>query len=253
LNDSVPVLKCDINANPQMKQRMLVMSPKCGFYREFTFLNPNELIFQCVLNQEGWKKNIQHYPILAKLNLKTKKIQFYNYRLREELKRINRPMLTDIYQTVAGDKLLVSYMFSPSVDVISLKTKKQTGTIELKSTYQTGEIPSLKAGASGFEEERFAIETPYYGPVIYNPYKQCSYHIYYHQLPERTRNGDFTIQQDKRVSVAIFDKTNRWVGEIKLKNAYAGPITPTPRGFLLNLNDLKITNDEIQFKEYLHE
>lgn len=251
--DSTAVLEFSINNDPVMKKRMLVMNEGMGFTRDFTFINEYELIFQCIPSKEGWKKIADHYPILAKLNLKTKKITVFNYTFRRELADETRPMMSDIYQTVADGKLLVSYMFSPVVDVISLKTGKQTGTITLKSTYQGRDIPSLGETYTDFEKERFPIETEFYGPIVYNPHKNCYYRIFYHRLPERNAQDEFTISMDKKASVAIFDRKHRWVGEVNIDVPMIGAITPTKEGFLLNLNKVKIKENTVYFKTYYHD
>ena len=252
LDHSTPVLEFSINNDPKMKDRLLMMNEALGFNREFTFLNAHELIFQCTPNRAGMKKQITNYPVFAKLNLITKQIVFYDYNFRKELLDKIRPLQNDIYQTVSNGNLLVSYMFSPVIDVISLKTGKKTGTMSFQSAYQTEEIPYLNEYYTDFEKERFGIEAAHYGALVYNPYKNCYYRVFYKQLPERNQQGDFTVPLDRKVSVGIFNHKGKWLGEVNIKNAFVSAITPTRKGFLLNINEVKVEDQTIRFKEYVH-
>lgn len=253
LKDSIPILEFSINNDAKIKKRQLMMNEAMGFNRDFTFLNTHELIFQCTPNIAGMKKQMRNYPVFAKLDLETKKITFFDYAFRDEFLDKIRPLQSDIYQTLSGDKFLVSYMFSPEVDIISLKTGKKAGVTFFRSTYQTEEIPALDENYTDFEKERFGIEAAHYGMLVYNPYKNCYYRVFYKQLPERNKQGDFTIPLDRKVSIAIFDSKGKWLGEVNIKNAFVSAITPTKKGFLLNVNEVKVEDKVIRFKEYFHD
>jgi hypothetical protein len=244
----------DINANIHIKKRNIFMNPTLGFTRDFAFINESEFIFTTLRKPKSVNQNKSgNYPLFCKYNLKSGKVTFYDYYYRRSYFSYNRPLRTTLFHNVVGDTLMVAYMYSSEVDLFSLRKNKLIGKKNMDSKYQTGEIPFLEKYYSDFEMERYDIETPVYGQVFYNPFKSCYYRVFYHALPEKNENDEYTIQQDKKASIAIYDTSYKWIAEVDINNCFVSGITPTKKGFILNLNDIKTTENKVFYKEYYHD
>lgn len=114
----------------------------------------------------------------------------------------------------------MSYSHTEKVDLFSRKQNKVIGQVDVRSKFHTKPILALKNFKNEFENERFDVESAEYGPIYFNKFKKCYYRVFYHELPRKNENDEYTIVEDKKCSIAIFNENFEWIGEYKLNTWY---------------------------------
>lgn len=142
------------------------------------------------------------------------------------------------YSELVEGILYVSNPYSSLITLKDLNRNEDRGVKSIKSQFHIDSILPIekKVRHDINEKDRYLVEKAYYGPLVYNKYRNEFYRIFYHALPRKLKNGDFSIYTDKSSSVLIYNKNLNISEEIFLGNDYFHimGISPTKNGFLLN-------------------
>lgn len=237
-NDSISLL-CDFNKILKSKHNNLRMSKALGKHSELDIINNEELLIRLepILRSKFNKSNLVYNPyrMFALFNLKTHKIKLLNYWAPSHYLKFDYGYYNNHYSTRCGDTIIVSYAYKDQVDLFSISQNKYLGEIEFCSKYKLKDTPKSSKGNS---EERYRIEAPYYGPILYNKELNCFYRIFYHSLGTFTKNDNYTILSDKRSSIIVSDKNFQFLSETMLKKDFFHilSMSPNKEGLIFNLN-----------------
>jgi len=199
----------------------------------------------------GKKPNLKYsdlfslHPMFAKVHLRTQKVEYLNYVTPEHYLRHDHYVYHGVSSLLVKDRLLIQYPYRETVEVYSLRSNKVIAKYDMKSAWQDGEIKALsvKNMLDGKRKTRYMVESAHYGSLVYNPYKKQYYRIFYHPLGEKTANGEYTIDADKRCSIIVFDEHFRYLGEYVLPTKFHVliGITPLKDGLIVNSSSRKAT------------
>lgn len=218
---------------------MLRESPGSGNYVEL--YKDSFLIVPVAPGMENGRKYsdlLKPFPLFAKINRYTDKLSYLRYETPQHYLGYDHYVYHAVQSLVVGDLLYLYYAYSDQVDVYSLSRNKVIGQRSVKSMYQEDPVRPIPADElhDPVKKARYMVESANYGPMIYNPYKQHFYRIFYGELPEKNDRDEFTISSDKRCSICIYDRNFSFLGEYRLpKGIYSiTGVTPVPEGMLIN-------------------
>ena len=240
-----PVLIDSLNNNPVLKEKHLAVLVVINMFNFAAFKDETHLIIPLSLNYHNLGKKKAKLkktpiPLFCEYDLATKKIRLLNcVTPKEAFKRDYAGKELDYFGCVNGDSLIISSPYQSEVIIYSISQDKEFGRVDCKSKFQDG--PIREFGYTGTKKERMKLdryqtETPFYSTMFYNKTRQEYYRIFYHGLPTKNENGEFTIFQDKVSSVVVLDKNLQPKEEILYgKNSWIVPgITCTKNGFFTN-------------------
>jgi hypothetical protein len=249
LKDSTFTLIWDLSENDVLKKKGLKVNSTFGYTLEPKFINDSLILLQ---NLQDYSRN--HYfnkknPLFSIFNLKNKTVSLLKYSIRSDFFECDRPARSQIDGTVVGDTLLVSYMYSDSVDLFSIKKNKMIGRVSMRSNAQHEQIECMWNMEDEFEVFRYNVESPFYSQLLYNSYNDYYYRVY-HPKQERRNGKFFTIEEDRKSCIVVFNKKLEWVGEIELDDHFVF-LSPMNKGVLINCRQ-RISKENITFKIIKH-
>lgn len=240
-----PVFLDSLNKNPVLKEKHLAVLCLINMFNFAVFKDETHMIIPLSLNYHDLGKHPAKMkktsiPLFCEYDLNSKKIRLLNCLTpKEAFKMDYAHKELDYFGCVNGDSLIVSCPYKSEVIVYSISQDKEIGRVDCKSKFQNGPIKEF--GYSGKKNERMKLdryqtETPFYGTMFYNKARQEYYRVFYHGLPTKNANDEFTIYQDKVSSVLVLDKNLQPKEEIVYgKNSWIVPgITCTKDGFFTN-------------------
>lgn len=237
----------------------LLANTTFGLNREPVFLNDSTIIFPNFIDYDSPNYNKKFdksnkFPSYTIYDFKQKKAKLLDYNIRPDFFKGHKPLRNLFWHISKNDTLIIHYMYSEVVDLYSVSKNEQIGSLSLKSSYQTNPIRILRNNKNQFENDRYSVEQGYYGSLVYNPFKKCYYRIFYHELPRKNENDEYTIYTDKISSIAVFNENFVWIDEFKFPTGYyifLG-ITPTKEGLILN-SHYNIYKDKTYMKYLKHD
>src|SRR5690606_20996052 len=82
-----------------------------------------------------------------------------------------------------------------------------------KSLFDTVQTSPIPLRSTRDEKWNHLKLSGYYGRLLYNPWKKCYYRFYFHPIPEKLPNGDFSAILDRRISLLILSDNFQLIGE----------------------------------------
>ena len=240
-----PVLIDSLNSNPVLKEKHLAVLVVMNMFRFATFKDETHLVIPLSLNYDNLGKKKAKLkktpiPLFCEYDLNSKTVRLLNCLTPKEAFKLDyADKELDHFGCVNGDSLIISSPYKSEVIVYSISQDKELGRVDCKSKFQDGPIKEF--GYTGTKKERMKLdryqtETPFYSTMFYNKARGEYYRIFYHGLPTKNKDGEFTIFQDKVSSVLVLDKNLQPKEEILYgKNSWIVPgITCTKNGFFTN-------------------
>jgi len=245
LDKNGPSLISDLNNEPELRRNHLSILCVLNMFVFATFKDQTHLIIPLSLNYDDLGKRPSKMkktpiPLFCEYDLKSKKVRLLNCLTPKEAFRLDyNGKELDYFGCVNGDSLIISTPYQSEVVVYSISQDKELARIDCKSKFQDG--PIREFGYTGTKKERMKLdryetETPFYSSMFYNKARQEYYRIFYHGLPTKNKNDEFTIFQDKVSSVLVLDKDLQIKQEILYgEDSWIVPgITCTKKGFFTN-------------------
>lgn len=189
------------------------------------------------------------YPMFGTYDLKTKKVKVLNIKTPKPFLEYRYGSNNIFSSFLKGDTLFIHYPFSPEITLFSLsKNRTLAKTSPFYNQYKD-EIKELNQD-SNYELFRYNIESPSFGSLYFNPYKKHYYRFYRLRLDRMNKDEEYTIDEDKKNTVLIYDSQFNYLGQIFLPKKYylLNELTPTKKGFMLNTN-FKVTKNKLIFDE----
>jgi hypothetical protein len=125
------------------------------------------------------------------------------------------------YYTYNMENNLLIFSFPASHELVTwCEEKPSKGTTKLyyAGSYRIERIAARPAGAKQLSAEdnffKYFLETPSYGSIIYDSYRQLYYRFVHLPIPEGKRQNEYS---DKQVGIVILNKAFEKVGEIWLE------------------------------------
>jgi len=245
LTEKGPVLIEDLNNNTILKEKHLAALCLINMFCFASFKDETHLIIPLSLNYSDLGKHPAKMrktpiPLFCEYDLVSRKIRLLN--CLTPLEAFTHDYIgkeLDYFGCVKGDSLIISCPYQSEVIVYSISRDEELGRVDCKSKFHDGPIKEF--GYSGTKKERIKLdryktETPFYSTMFYNTYRQEFYRAFYHSLPTKNENNEFTILQDKVSSVLVIDKDLGPKEEILYgEDSWIVPgITCTKHGFLVN-------------------
>lgn len=238
-----PELVASVRKCPTLHKQGLMVDNLISSEVEAHFITDSTLLIPIIWNyfskKEKYTNTKKQCPIFAILNINDGSIQVMNYwsKPTKERSPYSSSLMQAIHSEVVDKKLLVSTPYSGVVDVFDIQKNEIIRKVNMTSTFQSDSILPLskKDRNDDFKFDRFEVERAYYGPIVYNPLRKEYYRIFYHALPEKNENGDYTIYQDKTTSIIVFNSSFVRIQEVVFEDMFfARGITPCKEGFILN-------------------
>ena len=239
------ILISDLNNEAELKVNHLAILCVLNMFVFATFKDETHLIIPLSLNYDNLGKHARRLkktpiPLFCEYDLNTKKVRLLNCLTpKEAFKMDYTGKELDYFGAVNGDTLVISCPYKSEVTLYSISQNKEIGKVDCQSMFQDGPIKEF--GYTGSKKEfdkldRYETETPFYSIMVYNKKRQEYYRVFYHSLPTKNVNGEFTIQEDKASSILVLDKDLKLKREILYeKDAWIVPgITCTKSGFFVN-------------------
>lgn len=114
-----------------------------------------------------------------------------------------------VYSFAISDSLVLYNPYNNSSKRFNARSKLITGSLQ----------PMIKP--LNEHDLEYALETPYYGAIIYDKYRNLYYRFVSHSIPYKNHNGEINRFHMKPLSVIILDDNFNILGEIKLEeNTY---------------------------------
>ena len=226
-----------------LKRDAMALHPMHGFNSGISVLNDSVLLLPIASNNSNQGKYGRidtKSPMFALYHLLTKETTYLNCWLPDHFLKYDHHTIHLRQSTLKGDTIFIHYPYRDSIDLFSVKQNKRIATHSFKSQYQTEVIRGLQPRERKQSKivGRYEVESGHYGSFIYNPFLNCYYRIFYHALPTKNDQHEFTIYSDKSSSIAVYDELFRFMGEYKFergKPLFLG-VSPTKEGVLLNSN-----------------
>jgi hypothetical protein len=196
------------------------------------------------------------YPIFAKLNLKTKEIDFFGHK-----SGVGPGLMHNTFQLYMEDSIFVSYSYTDKIERINT-ISGETYVYRTKSSFDTIPIQTFKYDESNYTLQKnikHCLETANYGPLYYNPYNKHFYRIFYPYLPERDAKGEMNTDFDKECVLMIMDQNLNLKKEVVLPVKWSKLMTlfPVPNGvdFFMAPDHFSPKGEKTEFKylRYKHQ
>lgn len=244
-------LQCDFSKNKTLKANKLELNANADYGNFVQIMNDSTIIFPVTSSISEFNLEAQ-FPLFATLNIRTKKVELLNYLSPEDFLEHNYFLFNNIFFLVRNNKLLINKQYDPKLEVFDLSKKKVIRSLNLRDSYQDDDIQRL-SHANSADKSRYMIEAAHYGTFIYNPNKRHYYRLFYHALPTKNEKGEFTVFNDKRSSITVYDDKLEYLGTylIPKKIKFVMGITPTQEGFILN-SSIKKVNSGMSLTEIIY-
>ncbi len=234
----------NLNKLPELKSISLIVS---AYYQgqNYCHMYKGKLVFPLISS----KNLLKPYPMFGTYDLKTQKIKVLNIRTDKEFLNYKYGSKNIFSSYLKGDTLVIHYPFRSEITLFSLSTDRIISKINLFYNQHSDEIKELSKETK-YELYRYNIESPAFGSIFYNPYKKHYYRFYQLSLDRMNENEEYTIEQDKKNTVLIYDSNFNYLAQVFLPKKYflLNELTPTKKGFILNTN-FKVTNKQLIFDE----
>lgn len=241
--DSESELLENFAQNKVLIENGLMIENLLGMDRNFHFYNDSVLVIPVKWDLNRDKGKYTNYkkpcPAFITYHVQSKKLIINDIWTKPQTIKTYYPDRNFNYSVMANGKLLVSVPYSSQIQVLDVRNNTVEKKFIEKSQFQTDSIRPLDAPSKKKKialRDRYLIEEAYYGPIVYNPFRNEYYRIFYHSLPTKNENGDYTIYTDKSSSIMVFDINLKLKNEIYFDKNYfifLG-LTPTKDGIIFN-------------------
>lgn len=195
-------------------------------------------------------KDVHHpYYMFGKYHLENSSFHFLSPKTKEAFLKYHYGSNNIYASLVLGDTLIIHYLYDSEIELHSIKRNKKMRSFNLEYN-QSDESPKPIAGNSDYELYRYHIESPSFGSIYYNPYKHHFYRFLRLKLPRYNSNEEYTIEQDKKNTLLVYDSNFNYLGQVFLPGKFylLNAISPTQTGFILSTN-FKVEPDSLRFYE----
>lgn len=183
------------------------------------------------------------YPISARLNLKTKAVDFFG-KMPKYVSHGEYGLLSDIYDLYMGDSVIYSRPVNGEVTVINTKTGKTT-ELNIASRFQTRPIekfrysPLKKPIEQRERKMGHAVYSAHYEALFYNPYDEHYYRIFQPAMEKYNAEGLLNSGFDKQNVLMVFNKNLQLTEEIILpiRSERIAKLRPVQKGIEILLSD----------------
>ena len=164
------------------------------------------------------------YPISAKLNVKTKAIEFFGKTPRY-VAHGDYGFLSDIYDLYIGDSIFYSKPINGEITLINTTTGSAT-EFDIPSSYQYDPVkefhfsPLKKAVNQRDKKMAHSTYSAYYEALFYNPYDEHYYRIFHPEMPKYNADGLLNTGFDKGNVLMVFDRNLKLIEEVVLPLKY---------------------------------
>jgi hypothetical protein len=110
------------------------------------------------------------------------------------------------------------YSFSAESDIYIYDIATKTYTSRpARSQYDTIDFPCLdKKNANSDDRLEHFVYSPQYQNILYDPYRDCYYRVFAHNLAKKNAEGLYNDMNDKAKSLMVFDKDFKLITEWKI-------------------------------------
>lgn len=180
-------------------------------------------------------KELSNFSVCVSIDTLKRKAEFYNFGPPEHYKKSFRdPLYCRSYD---GGNFLYSWKYDHNIYVT--KDHSKIKTYEAKSKNIENVFPEQKRNLNMQQLKKYFIETPEYGPLIYDEYNEVYYRFVY--LGKKLKKGDYVwkVQKDN-YSIIIMDKKFQKIGETKFKigKYHFGNFFITKEGIYISCNNI---------------
>ena len=197
------------------------------------------------------------FPTTAKLNLKTKEVQFFGS-MPKYVADGNYGHLSMLYDLYVGDSVIYSTPIHGNITVINTQSGKAS-TVKSSSDYQRGrvekfeykkDIPLTEQRGSKAEHSTYSAM---YEPLFYNPYNDHYYRVFHPAMEKHSEDGLLNTEFNKFNILMIYNKDLKLIDEVVLpvRSGRTTKLWPVQNGveFVISNSDLHtITNKSVTFK-----
>lgn len=237
-----PVLIKNIKENDFIQRKGLMIDNLLSMDTKFHFLSDTKILLPVTWHLYEKKGKYSNYkkscPSFIIYDLQSDSFSICNIWTEGRTKDNDYMDRFRNYSELVGNKLYVSTPYSPVISVFNVDSDIVEREIFSKSLHQSDTIKPIKKEykKDGEEQIRYLIEEAYYGPIIYNEFRQEFYRIFYHPLPRKNKNVEFTIYTDKASSILVYDMSFKLKFEVLFEKDYFifMGLTPTREGVVLN-------------------
>jgi|GEM_PF-1189703 len=114
----------------------------------------------------------------------------------------------------SSELFVYSFAISDSLTVFDLESDL-TKRVFAGSKSITADIKPMPVPENSYDLE-YALETPYYGGVVYDEYRNVYYRFVRHAISNKDSNGETNEFHEKPISIIILDKDFQRLGEVRL-------------------------------------
>ena len=163
--------------------------------------------------KQALKKGV---PLFLKFSLADAKWERVNVTYSEIFRKNDYGLATEYYTSFTGDAILYNFQSEPNI----YKYMPATNTVEViggASSY----ADSIPKGFKKRKQDRdfmfnWFVRIPKYdSPVMYDPFKNFYYRVFYKGIPVKNSAGLYNTQWDKGAVVMVFDRDFNVVKEIE--------------------------------------
>lgn len=241
--DLDPEIVYNFKNNKVLAQNGLMIENNLGIDRQFHFLNNSVVVIPVTWDFKRGKGKYANYkkpcPSFVTYNIQSDQMVLNNIWSEPQTNKNYYASRHMNYSALVNGKLIVSKPYTSEIEILDVLNNKVENKYLEKSQFQTDSIMPLVVHSKRQKQklrDRYFVEEAYYGPIVYNEFRKEYYRIFYHALPTKNENGDFTIYSDKSSSIIVFDSNFKIKDEIYFDKDYfifLG-LTPTKDGIILN-------------------
>lgn len=235
----------NLNKLTMMKKENMIVSPYYKSQNYFHLYN-NQVLFPIISKRDIYTSN----PMFASYNLRTKQLKLLPLKTDATFIKYQFGSNNIFLSQMKGDTLIVHYPYSQVLTLFSLKKNKIISQINpfYNQADKQPEVFSEVEDPSAFY--RYNLESPTFGSLIYNPHKKHYYRFYRLALDRKNEKDEFTIEEDKKNTILIYNKNFTYLGQIFLPKKFylLNEITPSKTGFVLSTN-FNVKKNKLEFYE----
>lgn len=193
-----------------------------GMLRPYTISVPvkfNDLIyFNVAPDRDVYKPSYFQGSTNVSLDLSSGKYFYFNT-YPDEFKKGVWGVASVSYSTTFNkdyQRFIYSFAISDSLDIFEPKSGKRWRRFAGSRFINSRILPMSKPDNS--HDLEYALETPYYGGVIYDKFQNLYYRFVRHSIPFKDERGEINGFHEKPISVILLDKDLEVIGETMLRN-----------------------------------
>ena len=193
-----------------------------GMLRPYTISVPtkfqNLIYFNVAPDRDVYKPSYFQGSTNVSLDLSNGKYSYFNTYPEEFMKGVWGVASVSYSTTFNHDspKFVYSFAISDSVDIFEPKSGKRWRRFAGSRFINSQILPMSKPDNS--HDLEYALETPYYGGVIYDKFQDMYYRFVRHAVPYKDEKGEINDFHEKPISVILLDKDLNVIGETMLRN-----------------------------------